>query len=90
MSIISYVYTLYICNLIYGGQNMRFDGIQSAGHKFDYNPGTIKRKPEEDDPIRKVFHAGANLVNNLGNILAGNMNPQASDNKSGSSTAYRQ
>ena len=67
---------------------MRNGGIQSAGHRFDYNPGTIKRKPEEDDPIRKVFHAGANLVNNLGNILAGNM--KAPDNNSDSSTAYRQ
>lgn len=67
---------------------MRFDGIQSTGHKFDYNPGTIKRKPEEEDPIRKVFHAGANLVNNLGNILAGNM--KAPDNNSSSSAAYRQ
>lgn len=67
---------------------MRYGGIQSAGHRFDYNPGTIKRKPEEEDPIRKVFHASANLVNNLGNILAGNM--KAPDNNSSSSAAFNQ
>ena len=70
---------------------MRYDGIQSAGHKFDYNAGSIKRKPEEDDPIRKTFNAGANLVKNLGNFLAqGITNPQASDQSSASSTAFRQ
>lgn len=67
---------------------MRNGGIPSAGQNFDFNAGTIKRKNEEDDPIRKVFHAGANLVNNLGNILAGNM--KAPDNNSSSSAAYRQ
>lgn len=67
---------------------MRNGGIPSAGQNFDYNPGTIKRKPEEEDPIRKVFHAGANWVNNLGNILAGNM--KAPDNNSSFSAAYRQ
>ena len=67
---------------------MRNGGIPSAGQNFDFNAGTIKRKPEEEDPIRKAFHAGANLVNNLGNILAGNM--KAPDNNSSSSTAYRQ
>lgn len=67
---------------------MRYSGIQSTGNKFNYSDGTIKRKNEEEDPIRKVFHAGANLVNNLGNILAGNM--KAPDNNSSSSAAYRQ
>ena len=71
---------------------MRNGGIQSAGQNFDFNAGTIKRKPEEyDDPIRKAVASGVNFANKIGNLLAaGIMNPQASDNNSGSSTAYRQ
>lgn len=69
---------------------MRYGGIQSTGHKFDYSDGTIKRK-NEDDPIRKAITSGVNFANKIGNLLAaGIMNPQASDNNSGSSTAYRQ
>ena len=72
-------------------QNMRNGGIPSAGQNFDFNAGTIKRKPEEDDPIRKAVASGVNFANKIGNLLAaGIMNPQASDNNSGSSTAYRQ
>ena len=70
---------------------MRNGGVQSAGHKLDYNAGTIKRKPEEEDPIRKTFSAGANFVNKIGNLLAqGLTNPQAADQSSASSTAFRQ
>lgn len=70
---------------------MRYGGIQSTGHKFDYSDRTIKRKNEEDDPIRKAITSGVNFANKIGNLLAaGIMNPQASDNNSGSSTAYRQ
>lgn len=67
---------------------MRYGGIQSAGHKFDYSDGTIKRKNEEDDPIRKAINAGVNWVKDVSIFFA--QNPQASDNNSGSSTAYRQ
>lgn len=70
---------------------MRYDGVQSAGHKFDYNAGTIKRKPEEDDPVRNAISAGSHFVKNLGNLLAqGITNPQAADQSSASSTAFRQ
>ena len=48
---------------------MRFDGVQSAGPKFDYSDGVIKRKEqEEDDPIRKAASGIGNLVKNLGNF----------------------
>ncbi len=70
---------------------MRYGGIQSAGHKFDYSDGTIKRKNVEDDPIRNAITKGVNFANKIGNLLAaGIMNPQASDNSSGSSTAFNQ
>lgn len=70
---------------------MRNGGIQSAGHNFDYSAGTIKRKPEEDDPVRKAISAGSHFVKNLGNFLAqGITNPQAADTSSASSTAFRQ
>lgn len=72
---------------------MRFDGVQSAGagHKFDYNAGTIKRKEDDEDPIKKAVSAGANAIKNIGNFLAqGITNPAAADNSSSSATAFRQ
>lgn len=69
---------------------MRYGGVQSSGHNFDYDKGTIK-KWEEDDPIRKAVSAGTHLVKNIGNFLAqGITNPQAADTNSSSSTAFRQ
>ncbi len=66
---------------------MRNGGIQSTGHKLDYNAGTIKRKPEEDDFMGKVIKSGVNLVKDVSIFFA--QNPQASDQSSASSTAYR-
>ncbi len=70
---------------------MRFDGVQSAGPKFDYSDGVIKRKEqEEDDPIRKAASTISHFAKNLGNFLAqGITNPQAAD-QSNTSTAFRQ
>ena len=66
---------------------MRYGGVESAGAKFDYNAGTINRKQEEDDPIRKFINAG----NQIGNFLAqGITNPQQVAKDSGSSSAYNQ
>ena len=51
----------------------------------------IKRKPEEDDPIRKAISAGSNFVHQIGNFLAqGITNPQQVAKDSGSSSAYNQ
>ena len=46
---------------------MRYDGIQSAGHKFDYNPTKIDKK--EDDPLGNAVKFASNAVNNIGNFL---------------------
>lgn len=70
---------------------MRYGGVESAGTNFDYNAGTIKRKPEEDDPIRKFISAGSQAVHQLGNFLAqGITNPQQVAKDSGSSSAFNQ
>lgn len=73
---------------------MRYEGVQSAGKPtFDYSAGTIKRleKEKEDDPIRNIVNTATQAINNIGNFLAqGITNPQAADNNSGSSTAFRQ
>ncbi len=70
---------------------MRYDGVQSAGSNFDYSAGVIKRKEEEDEPIRKSTNPLSNLANQLGNFLAqGIMNPTASDATNSSSSAYNQ
>ena len=70
---------------------MRYGGVESAGNNFDYNAGTIRRKPEEDDPIRKAISAGSNFVHQIGNFLAqGITNPQQVAKDSGSSSAYNQ
>ncbi len=71
---------------------MRDGGVQNAGPKVnnnfvDYNLGTINRKQEEDDPIRKFINAG----NQIGNFLAqGITNPQQVAKDSGSSSAFNQ
>lgn len=70
---------------------MRYGGVESAGAKFDYNAGTINRKQEEDDPIRKFISAGSQAVHQIGNFLAqGIINPQEVAKDSGSSSAYNQ
>lgn len=70
---------------------MRFDGIQTSGQKFDYSAGVIKRKEEEDDPIRKSTNALSHLASQIGNFLAqGITNPTAADTTNGSSSAYQQ
>ena len=69
---------------------MRFDGIQTSGQKFDYSAGVIKRKEEEDDPIRKSTNALSHLASQIGNLLAqGIMNPIGSDPNNGTSTSFR-
>lgn len=67
---------------------MRNGGVQSAGHNFDYNAGSIKRKPEEEDFMGKVIKTGVNLVKDVSIFFA--QNPQAADQSSASSTAFRQ
>ena len=70
---------------------MRFDGVQTTGSKFDYSAGVIKRKEEEDEPIRKSSNPLAGLVHQIGNFLAqGITNPTAADTTNSSSSAFNQ
>lgn len=63
---------------------MRNGGIQSAGHKFDYNPSTTyNQSTTKNNPIKKV-------LKNLGNFLAqGITNQQDTDRVNNASAAFR-
>ena len=66
---------------------MRNGGIQSTGHKLDYNAGTIKRKPEENDFMGKLIKNGVNLVKDVSIFFA--QNPQGTDQVNNASAAFR-
>lgn len=65
---------------------MRNGGIQSAGHKFDYNPETTKIKPEKNNLIGKIFKAGVDLAKT--SIF--NANQLKTDGSSKASAAFNQ